>query len=65
LSKTVVFVTHDVGEALLLGDRIALMDSGALRGIFTPREFLHSTDELVQPYIAAFRTGQQILEQGA
>jgi osmoprotectant transport system ATP-binding protein len=61
LSKTVVFVTHDVSEALLLGDRIALMDSGTLKGIFTPAEFLHSTNEFVQPYISAFRAGQQIL----
>jgi osmoprotectant transport system ATP-binding protein len=65
LSKTVVFVTHDVAEALLLGDRIALMDSGMLKGIFAPAEFLRSTNELVQPYIAAFRAGQQILEPGA
>ena len=36
LHKTVVFVTHDVGEALMLGDRIALMDAGALKGVFTP-----------------------------
>ena len=61
LSKTVVFVTHDVSEALLLGDRIALMDSGTLKGIFTPAEFLYSTNEFVQPYISAFRAGQQIL----
>lgn len=65
LSKTVVFVTHDVAEALLLGDRIALMDAGSLKGIFTPSEFLHSKDNLVQPYIAAFRAGQQILNSGA
>jgi osmoprotectant transport system ATP-binding protein len=65
LSKTVVFVTHDVAEALLLGDRIALMDAGSLKGIFTPSEFLHSKDNIVQPYIAAFRAGQQILNSGA
>jgi osmoprotectant transport system ATP-binding protein len=65
LSKTLVFVTHDVGEALMLGDRIALMDSGMLKGIFAPAEFLRSTDELVQPYIAAFRASQQILDPGA
>lgn len=65
LSKTVVFVTHDVAEALMLGDRIALMDSGSLKGVFTPAEFLHSTDNLVQPYLTAFRAGQQILNSGA
>jgi osmoprotectant transport system ATP-binding protein len=65
LSKTIVFVTHDVAEALLLGDRIALMDSGALKGIFTPAEFLRSTDQLVQPYVNAFRAQQQILNSGA
>jgi len=65
LSKTVVFVTHDVAEALLLGDRIALMDSGMLKGIFAPVEFLRSTDEFVQPYIAAFRAGQKIMDPGA
>ena len=65
LSKTVVFVTHDVAEALMLGDRIALMDSGSLKGVFTPAEFLHSTDNFVQPYLTAFRAGQQILNSGA
>jgi osmoprotectant transport system ATP-binding protein len=65
LSKTIVFVTHDVAEALLLGDRIALMDSGRLKGVFTPAEFLRSNDELVQPYVNAFRAQQQILNSGA
>ena len=60
LSKTVVFVTHDVAEALMLGDRIALMDSGALKGVFTPAEFLRSTDAAVQPYVKAFRAAQQV-----
>ena len=65
MSKTVVFVTHDVTEALLLGNRIALMDSGKLKGIFTPAEFLHSSDDVVQPYVNAFRAGQHILNSGA
>jgi osmoprotectant transport system ATP-binding protein len=60
LNKTVVFVTHDVGEALTLGHRIALMDSGKLRGIFSPRDFLVSKDQFVQPYVDAFRAGLQI-----
>ncbi|HEY2497491.1 MAG TPA: ATP-binding cassette domain-containing protein [Candidatus Angelobacter sp.] len=65
MNKTVVFVTHDVTEALLLGNRIALMDSGKLKGIFTPAEFLRSSDDVVQPYVNAFRAGQQILNSGA
>ena len=35
LGKTIVFVTHDVGEALLLGNRIGLMEEGRLRGIYS------------------------------
>jgi osmoprotectant transport system ATP-binding protein len=65
LRKTVVFVTHDVAEALMLGDRIALMDSGALKGVYAPAEFLRCTDAFVQPYVNAFRAGQQILNSGA
>jgi osmoprotectant transport system ATP-binding protein len=62
LGKTVVFVTHDVSEALLLGNRIALMDSGTLRGIYAPHDFLVSGDPAIKPYIDAFRTMQQILQ---
>jgi osmoprotectant transport system ATP-binding protein len=65
LSKTIVFVTHDVAEALMLGDRIALMDSGKLKDIFAPAEFLRSSDGAVQPYVNAFRATQQILNSGA
>jgi osmoprotectant transport system ATP-binding protein len=65
LSKTIVFVTHDVAEALMLGDRIALMDNGKLKGVFAPAEFLRSPDDSVQPYVNAFRATQQILNNGA
>jgi osmoprotectant transport system ATP-binding protein len=62
LHKTVVFVTHDVTEALLLGDRIALMEAGRLRSVFTPHEFLHSTDEYVKEYLDAYRLSHRGLE---
>lgn len=62
LRKTVVFVTHDVSEALLLGDRIALMDSGKLHGVYTPQEFVSSTDASVRRYVDAFRATQQIFQ---
>ncbi len=55
LGKTIVFVTHDVAEALLLGDRIALMEDGRLIGPFTRREFFESKEELVSEYLQAYR----------
>jgi osmoprotectant transport system ATP-binding protein len=61
LRKTIVFVTHDVGEALLLGTRIALMESGSLHGLYTPHDFVNSKDDHVTPYVNAFRMSQQIL----
>jgi len=61
LGKTVVFVTHDVGEALMLGDRIALMEAGQMRKIHTPEEFLHSTDELAQEYVKVYRTAGELI----
>ena len=62
LRKTVVFVTHDVSEALLLGDRIALMESGRLHGTYTQQEFLTKPDALVRRYVEAFRATQQIFQ---
>ena len=37
---TAVFVTHDMAEALMLGDRIAVMHEGRLEQIGTPRDLL-------------------------
>jgi osmoprotectant transport system ATP-binding protein len=37
--KTAVFVTHDVREALLLGNRIALLHQGGLEFVGTPADF--------------------------
>ncbi|HEY5884889.1 MAG TPA: ATP-binding cassette domain-containing protein [Pyrinomonadaceae bacterium] len=51
LNKTVVLVTHDVREALLLGTRIGLMDQGQLVLLETPGNFLSSKDERALAYI--------------
>jgi osmoprotectant transport system ATP-binding protein len=56
LGKTVVFVTHDLREALLLGTRIALMEAGQLIVTHTPDEFMCSIDPMVAAYVDAFKT---------
>ena len=40
LEKTIVFVTHDIFEALLLGDRIAILHQGKLEQIGTKKDLL-------------------------
>lgn len=50
LKKTVIFVTHDVREALRLGTRIGLMERGRLVLLGSPQEFLHSELELARRY---------------
>ncbi|HWH77669.1 MAG TPA: ATP-binding cassette domain-containing protein, partial [Candidatus Binatus sp.] len=51
LGKTVIFVTHDVREALMLGTRIALMDKGKIVLLETPEGFLKSSNELARAYL--------------
>jgi osmoprotectant transport system ATP-binding protein len=58
LQKTVLFVTHDLHEALLLATRIALLDEGRLVAIETPEDFLKSSEPLVSRYVQAFGTFQ-------
>ncbi|MBD8499564.1 ABC transporter ATP-binding protein [Paenibacillus arenosi] len=41
IKKTIVFVTHDMQEALKLGDRIAIMKDGELVQVGTPDELVH------------------------
>lgn len=45
LHKTVVFVTHDIGEAMKMGDKIALMSKGVLQCFGTPKELLSNKDD--------------------
>jgi len=40
MQKTIVFITHDLDEALRIGDRIALMKDGSIVQIGTPEEIL-------------------------
>src|SRR5580698_3637767 len=59
LRKTVVFVTHDLREALRLGSRIALLEAGQLVTVVAPQDFLRSNDPLVSAYVRAFGDGAE------
>ncbi|HEX4038415.1 MAG TPA: ATP-binding cassette domain-containing protein [Acidobacteriaceae bacterium] len=63
--KTVLLVTHDLDEALCLGDRIALLSEGRLVAHLAPQEFLRSTDPAVQAYIRAFHRGERSATNGS
>jgi len=47
LGLTTVMITHDMAEALLLADRIAVMRSGKLLSLGTPKELAQSRDGYV------------------
>ncbi len=64
LNKTVVLVTHDVREALLLGSRIGLMDKGQLVLLQTPVMFLRSNDERARAYIETLSLPQSLGRKG-
>ncbi|MBB2994988.1 glycine betaine/proline transport system ATP-binding protein [Paeniglutamicibacter cryotolerans] len=51
LGKTIIFITHDLNEAMFLGDRIAVMKDGEIVQIGTPDDILtHPAND----YVAAF-----------
>ena len=54
MKKAVIFVTHDLREALLLADRIALMEDGRLVVNLPVAEFTHFAEPLVKAYVEAF-----------
>ena len=55
--KTIVFVTHDIDEAIKMGDRIAILrEGGVLAQYDTPTEILtHPADEFVAQFVGADR----------
>ncbi len=57
LRKTVIFVTHDIDEAIKMGDRIAILhDGGRLAQYATPDELLaHPADAFVERFVGADR----------
>jgi len=64
IRKTIIFVTHDIYEAIKMGDRIALMKEGKLVQYDTPANILYRPkDEFVEGFVGADRAlkGLQLL----
>jgi len=53
LARTIVFVTHDLREALLLASRIVLLQTGRIVASATPNEFLQIDHSEVQAFVAS------------
>ena len=53
LRKTAIFVTHDMREAALVGDRIAVVAGGRLRAVATPEALRESRDPEVRALVDA------------
>jgi len=56
---TMVFVTHDQAEALMISHRVALLLGGRLRQVGTPRQLFH---EPVDPEVARFFGGRNFFQ---
>ncbi len=52
--RTIVFISHDLNEALRIGDRIAIMEGGRVVQVGTPEEILQSPAD---DYVRAFFRG--------
>lgn len=52
MQRTIIFITHDLDEALKIGDRIALMKDGAIVQIGTPEEIMtNPANEYVERFV--------------
>lgn len=59
LKKTIVFITHDLNEALLLGDKIAIMKDGMFVQVGTAQEIVSNpADDYVAAFVADIDRGR-------
>jgi len=67
LGKTVVFVTHDIDEAFLLGDQVVILERGAkIAQVGHPREILaNPASDFVADFIGAQRGKRRLTATGA
>ncbi|MFB2919858.1 quaternary amine ABC transporter ATP-binding protein [Aerosakkonema funiforme] len=61
LHKTIVFISHDIHEALKVGDRIAVMKDGSIIQIATPEELVtNPSDDYIRAFIQDVNRAQVI-----
>ncbi|OLE51188.1 MAG: ABC transporter ATP-binding protein [Acidobacteria bacterium 13_1_20CM_3_53_8] len=63
LNKTVIFVTHDVREALLLGTRVCLMSKGRIALLETPENFLSSEEPHARAYVETLKLDEGVFSK--
>lgn len=62
IRKTIVFITHDLDEALLLGDHIAILKDGTLRQVGTGADILaRPADDYVARFVRDVNRGRILL----
>lgn len=64
LRKTVLFVTHDLNEAIKLGHRIAIVNAeGAIAQVGTPREILlYPADEYIKEFVGDIKEAAKVMD---
>ncbi|XCP84813.1 ABC transporter ATP-binding protein [Roseburia hominis] len=61
MGKTFLFVTHDINEALKLGNRVIIMSEGCIRQYGTPEEIVrHPADPFVETLISSARSQEKL-----
>ncbi len=55
--RTIVFISHDLDEAMRIGDRIAIMQNGVVVQVGTPDEILHNP---ANDYVSSFFKGVNV-----
>lgn len=64
VDKTFFFVTHDINEALYLGDRVIIMNHGQIEQFAKPKEIVnHPSTEYVKDLIDTVRENQSLWEK--
>ncbi|MFC7442496.1 quaternary amine ABC transporter ATP-binding protein [Laceyella putida] len=64
MNKTIIFITHDLDEALRIGDRIVLMRDGEIAQVGTPEDILtNPADEYVERFVEDVNLGKILMAE--